>query len=87
MNDELRAYLEEMERRLREQQNDMERRLSEHFDERLHDTETRLLRAFADYHTGWDNRFRRIETSDATLAERMAALENRVLRLETSPRQ
>jgi hypothetical protein len=69
MDDELKQYLERMEERLTE---------------RLHDTETRLLRAFADYHTGWDNRFKRIEVSDATMAERLAALETRVLRLETT---
>jgi predicted nuclease with TOPRIM domain len=68
MDEELKAHLEAMEERL---------------SERIHDTETRLLRAFADYHTGWDNRFKRIEVSDATIAERLAALENRVLRLET----
>lgn len=75
-----------MERSLRENSEDLEHRFREHLDEKLLDTETRLLGAFADHHTGWDNRFRRIETSDATLAERMAALENRVFRLETAPR-
>jgi hypothetical protein len=39
MDEELKAYLEAMEERL---------------SERIHDTETRLLRAFAHYHTGWD---------------------------------
>lgn len=73
MDDELKQYLQGMEKRLTEQ-----------FQEQLHDTETRLLRAFADYHTGWDNRFKRIEVSDATIAERLAALETRVLRLETT---
>ena len=68
MDEELKTYLQAMEERIRE---------------RIHDTETRLLRAFSDYHIGWDNRFKRIETSDATIAERLAALENRVLRLET----
>ncbi len=57
---------------------DMESRIVE----KLHDTETRLLRAFADYHTSWDSRFKRIEVSDSTLADRLNALENRVLRLE-----
>ena len=51
--------------------------------ERINDGETRLLRAFADYHTGWDARFKRIEVSDATIVERLAVLENRVLKLET----
>ena len=61
---------------------DMEVRIVDKLTEKLHDTETRLLRAFADYHTSWDGRFKRIEVSDATLAERLTALENRVLRLE-----
>ncbi len=67
--------------------------LSQHVDdvearliESIHDSETRLLRAFSDYHVGWDNRFKRIEVSDITIVERLAALENRVLRLETEPR-
>ena len=98
MDEELKTYLQAMEARFDERIHetetrlrehfderihDTETRLREHFDERIHDTETRLLRAFSDYRTGWDNRFKRIETSDATIAERLAALENRVLRLET----
>ena len=68
MDEELKQYLIAMEERLVE---------------RINDGETRLLRAFADYHTGWDNRFKRIEVSDSTLAERLAVLETRVLKLET----
>jgi hypothetical protein len=60
-----------------------ETRLTERFHEDLHDTETRLLRGFADYNTAWDNRFKRIEVSDITIVERLAALENRVFKLET----
>jgi len=80
MDDELRKYLDDLKAQLQGDLLAAEERAAE----RLHDTETRLLRAFADYHTGWDNRFKRIEVSDATIAERLAALETRVLRLETT---
>lgn len=71
MAEETKQYFEAMEARIIEHQRDIE---------------THLLRAFSDYHAGMDNRVKRIETSDATIIERLAALENRVLRLENPPR-
>jgi len=47
------------------------------------DIETKLLAAFHDYANGQVAAIRRIQSSDADLAERISALESRVLRLET----
>jgi hypothetical protein len=41
--------------------------LIEHIDERTHDVETRLLRAFADYNTAADTRFRKLEADASNL--------------------
>ena len=49
--------------------------------------ETRLLGAFHDYARGQIAAVHRLQTSDADLAERISALESRVLNLETRPPQ
>ncbi len=41
--------------------------LIEHIDERTHDAEARLLRAFADYNTNSDTRFRKLEADASNL--------------------
>ena len=43
--------------------------------ERIHDTETRLLTAFHGYAERVDLRLRRVETAEASSAERIASLE------------
>ncbi|HZP21839.1 MAG TPA: hypothetical protein VFB04_00250 [Terriglobales bacterium] len=49
MDAELIPYLEAMEKRLGERIDDTERRLREYIDERTHDSETRIVRAFGAY--------------------------------------
>lgn len=77
MDAETKAYLEAMESR-------MDPKL-EALVKLMRDVETTLLTAFRDYATGIDGRVKRLEGADASVTERLAALESRVLRLETRP--
>ena len=60
--------------------------LLEHIDERTHDVETRLLRAFADYNTNADTRFRKLEADASNLNTsstiRLGELERQVTELQ-----
>lgn len=67
MDEELKTYLE-----------GMETRLIEH----MRDTETRLLAEFWKWGRASDQRIRRVEHSDATTTERLAAMEDRLFTLE-----
>ena len=53
--------------------------LKEYIDERTHDAETRLLRAFADYNNSATVRFRKLEADtsniDASTTQRLGELE------------
>ena len=51
--------------------------------ELMRDVETRLLTAFHGYGKGQAARMHALETSDSAFATRLAALEERVLNLET----
>ncbi len=61
---------------------EMEQRLKEYIDERTHDNETRLLRAFADYDRNAGIRFRKLEADhsnlDTSATLRLGELERRV---------
>ena len=66
--------------------------LKEYIDERTHDAETRLLRAFVDYGASSDMRMRKLEAGDANATQRLGELERRVtdldirvLKLESPP--
>jgi hypothetical protein len=63
-----------------------ETRLKEYIDERTHDAETRLLRAFADYQDAETTRFRHMKADLGNLNvatdERLAALERRMSEIE-----
>ena len=50
--------------------------------EELHDTETRLLSEFWKWGRTTEIRVRRLETLDATTADRLAAMEERIFTLE-----
>ena len=58
------------------------RQIKEYVDERTHDAETRLLRAFADFNTASDIRFRKLEADgsnvNANASLRLGELERRV---------
>jgi hypothetical protein len=60
--------------------------IKQYVDERTHDAETRLLRAFVDYSAGSDVRLRKLEreahTLNATTTERLGELERRVTDLD-----
>ena len=71
--------------------------LTEHFDERIYDTETKLLRAFNEFATAQDVRLRKMEANlgnlDTAATLRLAQLEaavtelrSRVIQLEDRPR-
>jgi recombinational DNA repair ATPase RecF len=60
--------------------------MREYIDERTHDVETRLLRAFADYQHAQNTRFRHMKADLGNLNtasdERLAGLEERVTNIE-----
>ncbi len=82
MDEDLRTYLIGMESRLEEKIIGMESRLEEKFAERIHDSETNLLKEFWKWGRVSDQRIRRVEHSDATTVERLAAMEERLFTLE-----
>jgi len=60
--------------------------LKEYIDERTHDAETRLLRAFADYQTASNIRLRKLESEgrvlNRTTSDRLSELERRVSEID-----
>jgi hypothetical protein len=82
----LREELAASEARLREELGASEVRLKEYIDERTHDAETRLLRAFADYQEAETTRFRHMKADlgnlNVSTDERLAALERRVSEID-----
>jgi uncharacterized protein YceH (UPF0502 family) len=60
--------------------------LREYIDERTHDAETRLLRAFSDYQNSHNIRFTKLkadqENLDSSADRRLASLEERVTNLD-----
>lgn len=65
---------------------DIVKEIREYLDERIHHTETRLLRAFADYQMAQNTRFRHMKADLGNLNtatdERLAGLEERVTNIE-----
>ncbi len=63
-----------------------EKRIVEYIDERTHDAETRLLRAFSDYQEAETTRFRHLKADLGNLNvasdERLAALERRIAEID-----
>ncbi len=78
-------------RRLREyidtRMQQQSRELSEYIDERTHDTETRIVRAFGAYQQSSGIRFRKLESDvsnvNASTTEQMDAFQSKLLELET----
>jgi hypothetical protein len=75
MDDDLKAHLEAM-----------ESRIMEHIDERTHDAETRLLRAFSDFNVNLGVRMRKIEADvsnvDTASTTRLGNLETKLTEME-----
>jgi len=61
----------------------MEKRIVDRLTELIRDVETRLLTSFRGYGKGQAARMHVLEVSDSATAQRLAALEERVLNLET----
>jgi DNA-directed RNA polymerase specialized sigma subunit len=62
------------------------KKLKEYIDDRTHDAETRLLRAFSDYNIASDVRMRKLEADtsniDASTTKRLGELERRVTEMD-----
>ena len=72
-----------LEGRLDARLNQMESRLVDELTELIRDVETKLLTSFHGYGKGQAARMHSLEVSDSDFATRLAALEERVLNLET----
>ncbi len=94
MDAELRQFFEAMERRAeqreREPWNSLEQRLQqlrEYIDERTHDAETRIVRAFAAHQESSGVRMRKIEADlsniNASTTQQLDAVQSKLLELET----
>ena len=79
--------MEGMEKRLREHTLDTEKRLREYIDERMHDSETRIVRAFGAYQESAGVRMRKIEADvsniNASTTQQLDAMQSKLFDLET----
>jgi len=87
MDAELKEYLDAMERRTEQRAEQREQSLREYIDERTHDAETRIVRAFSAYQQSNGTRMRRIEADlsnvDTSTTQQMDAFQSKLLELET----
>ena len=87
MDADLVRYLEGVEKRLGERIDETERRLREYIDERTHDSETRIVRAFGAYQEAAAVRMRKIEADvsnvNASTTQQLDAVQSKLLDLET----
>jgi DNA anti-recombination protein RmuC len=83
----LREYVDESETRLREHIGESETRLREYIDERTHDSETRIVRAFGAYQESASVRMRKIEADlsnvNSSTTQQMDSFQSKLLELET----
>jgi hypothetical protein len=82
MDQDLKDHLIEMESRLIGQIRDSESRMESRIGEQIRDSESKLFTEFWKWGRSSDQRIRRVEHSDATTAERLAAIEDRIFTLE-----
>ncbi len=61
---------------------ELEERLEKRFTEALHDTETKLLRAFYSFAEATQKHFIDLDRSDSSLRERLGTCENRITEIE-----
>ena len=87
MDADLLRHLEGMEKRLREHTLETEKRLREYIDERTHDSETRIVRAFGAYQESASVRMRKIEADvsniNSSTTQQLDAMQSKLLDLET----
>ena len=77
--DQIKKFMEELEQRFETKLDEMGAR----FDEKLEHLETSLLTEYHAYAEGVSAHFQKLDAGDASTARRLAALETRVLNLET----
>jgi hypothetical protein len=75
--------LTELETVLKKDLTGMETRIIDRLTELIRDVETQLLTSFRGYGKGQAARMHVLEVSDSATAQRLAALEERILNLET----
>jgi hypothetical protein len=91
LENRLREHIDERTQRLREHIDErtqrLRRELSEYLDERTHDTETRIVRAFGAYQQSSGIRFRKLESDvsniNTSATEQLDAFQAKLLELET----
>lgn len=80
------ADLDALEQRLGERIDERTQQLQGYIDERTHDAETRLLRAFSDYQQAQATRYRHMKADlgnlDTATDQRLDALETRVTNMD-----
>ena len=81
--EQLRGEMHGLETRLKGEMGAMETRLYDRMTEFMREIETRLLTAFHGYGRGQTARMHSLEIGQSDIGLRMAALEDRVLNLET----
>lgn len=72
-----------IETRMTENSAELETRIVDRMTELIRDIETSMLTAFHGYGKGQSSRMHLLESADSSFAQRLAALEDRVLNLET----
>ena len=72
-----------IETRITENSAELETRIVDRMTELIRDIETSMLTAFHGYGKGQSSRMHLLESADSSFAQRLAALEDRVLNLET----
>jgi hypothetical protein len=75
--------LAKIETRITENSTELETRIVDRMTELIRDIETSMLTAFHGYGKGQSSRMHLLESADSSFAQRLAALEDRVLNLET----
>jgi len=76
------ADLAATEQRLEGRMDTLEQRMIDTVREMLHDTETRLLKAFYGWADGANQHFKQIDSNEASLNTRVTSLENRLFEVE-----
>jgi hypothetical protein len=85
MDAELKQALADMESRIYQHVGDLEARIYQHVDERLENTETKLLTAFHTWAQTYEVRARGTSTAVREFDERLGMIEERLNRLERRP--
>jgi TolA-binding protein len=80
--EELKQELQTLQGALIEQMRDMQVRNNEALIEQMRDMQSEIIRVFMTFQESNAHRFDRVEKSDSSLAERLAAMERRMAEIE-----